>query len=58
MSEWLVERLAALEQRVAELERRSEDGTPAGGRARRLAPGWEPRLDDLAWAKEKFPRCR
>lgn len=53
MADWIIDRLAALERRVAELEAKL---TPAvTGKSRRLPDGWAPDAALLAWCKEKFP---
>lgn len=54
MSKWVLERLAALELRVAELEKKLQPSTP-GGRSQRMGEAWQPADATLAWAQEKFP---
>ena len=57
MDDWIVRRIVALEQRVAELEKklRGEPAAPRPGRSRPLPEGWQPQPCDLDWAKEKYP---
>lgn len=51
---WVVERLARLEERVAELERRLAR-PPVAGRSRQMQQDWQPDAEALAWAREKYP---
>jgi len=56
MSKWVLERLAALELRVAELEKISQPKpATATVRSRQLPADWTPAETTLAWQEEKFP---
>jgi hypothetical protein len=52
--QWILDRLSALEAKVASLE--AELRGKATGRVRAAQiKGWTPKETELAWAKEKFP---
>src|SRR6187399_3215103 len=55
MPSWVLERLVALEKRVAELEKISGPQPVSTGRSRQLPPAWQPSDATLAWAEEKYP---
>jgi hypothetical protein len=55
MASWILERLVALEKRVAELEKIRGPQPVSAGRSRQLSPVWEPSAETLAWAEEKYP---
>ena len=52
---WLLERLAALEQRVSQLEKRLLQPATMPQRSTRMTEEWQPRTETEAWAREKFP---
>lgn len=53
MTQWILDRLVALEKRVAELEAAARpDAKPV--RSARLPADWKPRPADIAWATEKY----
>jgi len=56
MSRHELDRIDALERRVAELERRLSSPVQVGtGRMQRLPQQWTPAIETLAWSKEKYP---
>lgn len=55
MSKSVLERLAALEAAVAELQKKNQQPIQPVGRSKRLPEGWAPLPETLAWRQEKFP---
>ena len=53
MEQWILDRLKALETRVAELEKKLTAGAVL--RSGRMTGDWQPRPETLAFHQEKFP---